>query len=146
TPTKPVVQVVHNSFVSAEKFMHLRGLAEQEGVTLQHLNVENSSPQSLRDAIASATLAVLDVPRPNDRTMVTQHLEPAFLHADTPRLTVGGGRPAWEHLQPRTGGTLAALYAAGGEDNFRRFFALARTIHEGGTPPPGLLAAPERLP
>ncbi|WP_142846132.1 cobaltochelatase subunit CobN [Telmatospirillum sp. J64-1] len=142
----PVVQVLHNDFVSAEKFQHLRNFATQEGVELRHLNVEKESAEALRNAVSSATLILLDVPRPNDRAMVTRYLEQVPGHAEHPHLTVGGGRPAWENLPPQYGGALTALYAAGGEDNFRRFFALARAVHEGEAPPPHLLAAPERLP
>ncbi|THF67193.1 cobaltochelatase subunit CobN [Pseudothauera nasutitermitis] len=141
----PVVQVVHNRFVSAEKFQRLQTFAQQEGVTLRHLDVETSSADDLRQALAATSLAVLDVPRPNDRAMVEQRAEPAA-PAGLRRLTVGGGRPAWENLPPAQGGALAALYDAGGADNFRRFFALARMLHAGLAPPPHLLEPPARLP
>lgn len=142
----PVVQVLHNSFVSAEKFQRLQAYAVQEAVQLRHLDVEKASADALREAVASAAFLVLDVPRPNDRAMVARHLEQAPGHTALPRLTVGGGRPAWQSLEADYGAPLAALYTAGGAENFRRFFALTRAMHEGGVPPPHLLAAPARLP
>ncbi|ENO89316.1 cobaltochelatase subunit CobN [Thauera linaloolentis] len=142
----PVVQVLHNGFVSAEKFQRLQAFATQEGVALRHLDVDKAGADGLRAALASTALVVLDVPRPNDRAMVAQRLEQVPGAAVVPRLTVGGGRPAWERLPPRYGAALAELYAAGGEGNFRRFFALARAAHEGVPPAPSLLEAPQRLP
>lgn len=143
---KPLVQVLHNDFVSAEKFRHLRALAAQEGVELRHLDVGNRSPDALRHEGDPVTLVVLDVPRPNDRTMVTQRLAQSSGYANTPRLTVGGGGSISERLPHPYGNTLAELYSAGGENNFRRFFALVKTLHAGAEPPPHLLAPPEHLP
>src|SRR3546814_2834862 len=44
----PVVQVLHNSFVSAEKFQHLQSFAQRQGVQLRHLNVEDCTPKALQ--------------------------------------------------------------------------------------------------
>lgn len=147
----PVVQVLHNSFVSAEKFQTLRTFAEHEGMALRHLDVTRSEPQAIREAAAGAALVVLDVPRPSDRAMVEQRLQqaegaPDPARAPAPRLTVGGGRPAWAGMPAALGGALAGHYAAGGEPGFRRFFALARTVHGGGDPSPDLLAPAPSLP
>jgi cobaltochelatase CobN len=144
-----VVQVLHNSFVSAEKFRHLQTVAQQQGMAVLHLNVETTSPQAISAAVAAAALTVLDVPRPGDRSMVEQRLERALQQPkrrSAVRLTVGGGRPAWQGLEASVGGTLAELYAAGGQANYGRFFALARSVHEGVAPSPELLAPPEQLP
>ncbi len=142
----PVLLVLHNGFVSAEKFQHLQVFATAEGVVLRHLDVDRVATDLLHDGVAAAALVVLDVPRPHDRALVTERLAALPARADLRRLTVGGGPPAWERLQPQHGTALAQLYAAGGEGNFRRFFALARALHEQRTPPPELLAAAERLP
>ncbi|MGB1762274.1 cobaltochelatase subunit CobN [Alloalcanivorax xenomutans] len=143
---EPLIQVFHNDFVSAEKFQQLRTFAKQEGVVLRHLNVETSTAATLRQAARSAALIVLDVPRPNDRLTVTQKLNVIPEYGERPRLIIGGGRPGWEQLQPRHGSVLSALYAAGGEHNFRRFFALAKTVQGGAPAPSHLLEAPEALP
>lgn len=144
---KPVVQVLHNHFVSAEKFAHLQRIAAQEDVTLQALDVESASSQELTAALARAALIVLDAPRPGDRARVEERLAQARqspARNDTPQLTVGGGRPQWQNLQARVGAVLAGLYSVGGEDNFRRFFALARSASEGEEPSIEQLKAPER--
>lgn len=145
-PDLPVVQVLHNDFVSAEKFQRLERPATGAGLALRHLNVEKSTPEALRQAVAQATLVVLDVPRPGDRSMVEQRLAQAKVDLARPRLTVGGGRPAWERIVPQYAGVLAAHYAAGGEEGFRRFFALAKSVHEGAIPSPDLLEPTPRLP
>ncbi len=145
----PVVQVLHNNFVSAEKFRHMQTIAERQGVDLRHLNVETTSSQALSAAVAGAALTVLDVPRPGDRSMVQQRLEQALQQQKSlsaRRLSVGGGRPVWHGLEESVGSTLAELYAAGGEANYGRFFALVSTIDEGLVPSPDLLAPPEKLP
>src|SRR5690554_4155459 len=99
-PALPVVQVLHNDFVSAEKFQRLERPAADAGLALRHLNVEKSTPEALRQAVALAALVVLDVPRPGDRSMVEQRLEQVAVDPARPRLTVGGGRPAWERIVP----------------------------------------------
>lgn len=145
----PVVQVLHNNFVSAEKFRHMQTIAERQGVDLRHLNVETTSSQALSAAVAGAALTVLDVPRPGDRSMVQQRLEQALQQQKSlsaRRLSVGGGRPVWHGLEESVGSTLAELYAAGGEANYGRFFALVSTIDEGLVPSPDLLEPPEKLP
>lgn len=154
-----VVQVLHNNFVSAEKFQHAQRIAAQEGMTLQALNVEMVSSQELNAALTKASLIVLDAPRPGDRAMLEQRLAqaqqeqkqaeagaPRQAAAGIPQLTVGGGQPAWKHLEARAGAILAGLYGTGGEKNFRRFFALARTLSDGIEPSPEQLAAPEHQP
>ncbi len=142
----PLVQVLHNSFVSVEKFQRLQTFAEQQGVRLQHLNIEKGTLEDLQRAVSEADLVVLDVPRPNDREMVTKRLQQIPQHAETPLLTIGGGRPSWECLSAKYASALVALYTAGGANNFGRFFALAFALQHKGVPPPQLLAAPEHLP
>lgn len=93
----PVVQVLHNNFVSAEKFRHLQAVAKRQGVDVRHLNVEAASSQALSAAVAGAALTVLDVPRPGDRSMVEQRLDQALQQQkslNTIRLTVGGDGPS----------------------------------------------------
>lgn len=138
------VLVLHNSFVSSEKFQLLQPLAAQRDVALQHLNVENADSEALQQALENSALVVLDVPRPSDRAQVSRVLE---ARQDLPpQLTIGGGRPLWEQLPPRVAGPLVALYAAGGESNFSRFFALAAAVQRGAPVTPELLAPPEQLP
>ncbi|WP_022960871.1 cobaltochelatase subunit CobN [Halopseudomonas pelagia] len=140
----PTLLVLHNSFVSAEKFQRLQGYALQAGVQLQHVNVEAGSATDLHSNLDRSSLVLLDVPRPNDRAQVTEQV--AALIGQLPQLTVGGGRPAWDNLPPQYAGVLSALYAAGGEANFRRFFMLVQLISQNAEVPEHLLAAPERMP
>lgn len=142
----PVVQVLHNSFVSAEKFQRLQPLAREAGVHLEHLDVEHASAADIRAAASGAALLVIDGPRPSDRNLVEQRVEEAEADTTRPRLTLGGGRPLWHNIPPQYGGVLAAHYAAGGEEGFRRFFALARALSDGTRPDPRLLEAVQRLP
>lgn len=144
--SQPIVLVLHNSFVTAEKFQRLAPLAEGERVVIRHLSVEDASPETLLGALNEAALIVLDGPRPNDQAMVEQHVEALSVDVNAPMLTVGGGRPQWVGIAPEHGSALAALYANGGEDNFRRFFALTRTVLETETPPDELLEPPQQLP
>src|SRR5690606_15290453 len=144
--TAPRMQVLHNSFVSAEKFQQLQTFATKQGVRLEHLNIEGGTLDDLRHAVSGADLLVLDVPRPGDREAVTQRLKQLPPLAGTPRLIIGGGRPGWEGLAPRHAAVLAALYTAGGTGNFERFFALAHALLNGDDPPSHLLADPDRLP
>ena len=58
----PAVLVLHNSFVSTEKFQRLQGFATQEGMDLRHLNVESSPPEALQTAVESAALVVTELP------------------------------------------------------------------------------------
>ncbi|ARP93124.1 cobaltochelatase subunit CobN [Bordetella genomosp. 13] len=151
---EPVVQVLHNSFVSVEKFQRLQAYAQHQNLQLRHLDVERASPQAWRQALQDAALLLLDVPRPNDRAMVVHALEQQLAQATPqagtadgpPRLVVGGGRPEWQGLHAQHGAALAALYAAGGQENFVRFFALSSAIQARREPAPALVAPPVRLP
>ena len=83
------VLVLHNSFVSSEKFQLLQPLAAQRDVALQHLNVENADSEALQQALENSALVVLDVPRPSDRAQVSRALD---ARQDLPpQLTIGGG-------------------------------------------------------
>ena len=138
------VLVLHNNFVSSEKFQLLQRLATDNDAHLQHLNVEQADDDAVQQAIGASMLIVLDVPRPSDRAQVSAAI--SQLDITQPTLTIGGGRPLWEHLPPSLAGPLVALYAAGGEANFARFFALATAIQQGGEISPELFAPPEALP
>ncbi|WP_205655650.1 cobaltochelatase subunit CobN [Alcanivorax sp. 24] len=141
----PVVLVLHNGFVSAEKFQQLQPFATEQELTLTHLNIDTASEPALREAVATASWLVLDVPRPNDRARVSGIVD--NLAADQqPRLIIGGGRPLWTHLDDRYGGALTSLYAAGGEQNFHRFFALIRAVNDGARPATTLLETARALP
>lgn len=142
--TGPVVLLLHNSFVSAEKFHLLQATAQSQQLQLEHRNVETSDADALLAAIERSHLVVLDVPRPNDRARVSAAVQP--LITDQPLLTVGGGPPAWERLPAPVGGALAGLYGAGGESNFQRLFQLLHALLQGEPIPPALLTTPERLP
>lgn len=138
------VLVLHNNFVSSEKFQLLQRLATDNDVQLQHLNVERSDSDAVQQAVNVSTLVLLDVPRPSDRAQVSASI--SQLDIAQPTLTIGGGRPLWEQLPPRVAGPLVALYAAGGEANFARFFAVVTTHQRGEALTPELLAPPEALP
>ncbi|MCD0503183.1 cobaltochelatase subunit CobN, partial [Bordetella petrii] len=142
----PVVLVLHNSFVSAEKFQRMQAGAARQGVALRHLDVGQAAAPALRQAVEQAALLVVDSPRPNDRAAVLRQLQQVPRYAATPGVTVGGGRPAWQHLSSEYGAALAQLYAAGGAENFGRFFALARAVHDGVDPPADALGPPDTLP
>jgi|GEM_PF-3663824 len=144
--TQPVVQVLHNSFVSAEKFQQLQAFATQAGVELRHTNVERSTAQAVREAIAGANLVLLDGPRAGDRALLEKHMAPEATDISPARLTVGGGRPAWHGLPSPIGSALTSHYSAGRQQGFQRFFALLKVWHEGGTPAPELLSASAQLP
>ncbi|HCL40013.1 MAG TPA: cobaltochelatase subunit CobN [Pseudomonas sp.] len=138
------VLVLHNNFVSSEKFQLLQRLTTDNNVQLRQLNVEQADGNAVQQAIGASTLIVLDVPRPGDRAQVSAAI--SQLEITQPTLTIGGGRPLWEHLPPRLAGPLVALYAAGGEANFARFFSLTAAIQQGDAISPELLAPPEALP
>src|SRR5690606_2485383 len=142
----PTILVLHNSFVSAEKFGLLRQFAVPNDVRLHDLNIEKVEPEALWQALANADLVLLDVPRPNDRAMLTQRLAQVEGHEEASQLVIGGGAPSWSGLAPHHASALAALYTAGGEHNFRRFFQLFHAMQSGGAVPPHLLAPPRRLP
>ncbi|WP_284455593.1 cobaltochelatase subunit CobN [Alloalcanivorax xenomutans] len=142
----PVVLVLHNSFVSAEKFQQLQPFATEQGLTLAHLDIDTASEPALREAVASASWLILDVPRPNDRARVSGIVDNLPAADQQPRLIIGGGRPLWAHLDDRYGGALASLYATGGERNFHRFFALIRAVNDGARPAAALLETAGALP
>src|SRR5690606_26058265 len=96
--------------------------------------------------LANADLVLLDVPRPNDRAMLTQRLAQVEGHEEASQLVIGGGAPSWSGLAPHQASALAALDTAGGEHNFPRFFQLFHAMPSGGAVPPHLLAPPRRLP
>ncbi|TEA79343.1 cobaltochelatase subunit CobN [Allopusillimonas ginsengisoli] len=142
----PMMLVLHNSFVSAEKFGLLQQFAVQHDVRLYDLNIEKVEPEVLRQALANTDLVLLDAPRPNDRAMLMQRLEQVERHEEASQLVVGGGAPSWKGLAPHYASALAALYAAGGEHNFQRFFQLFHAMQRGGAPQPHLMAPPRLLP
>ncbi|OZI66154.1 cobaltochelatase subunit CobN [Bordetella genomosp. 4] len=143
---RAVIQVLHTGFVSAEKFQRLQPLATQQSVTLQHLNVEQATPDVLARAIEQAALLIWDVPRPTDRDAVQRHVQALSPSAIRPRLIIGAGKPVWEQLPPQYGKAMVALYTAGGAENFGHFFALAKALSEGAELPFPLLDPPARLP
>lgn len=136
--------ILHNSFVSAEKFQLLQSYAAEAGLALEHLNVDNSPPLTLQNAIEASSLVLLDVPRPGDRAQVTARSE--SLVEQLPHLIIGGGPPTWSGLPAPEAAALVALYSAGGEENFRRFLTLSQQLQQGTPITPALLAAPQRLP
>ncbi len=147
---RPLVLVLHNSFVSAEKFQRLDAYASRAGLSLRHLEVGRATAhqwqQMAQQLGQQPVLVLLDVPRPADRAAVLQALAPAPDWATAPRLVVGGGPPQWQGIDARAAGTLVGLYAAGGHDNFGRFFALAGALLAGERPAAELMAAPTALP
>ncbi|MFT3691356.1 cobaltochelatase subunit CobN [Paenirhodobacter sp.] len=126
---RPLVRFLTSDFVLPGKFRALEPLAAAEGV-----RIETGGEAPLR----GADLVVLDVPRPSDRAQVEAALEGQA--GDSPRLTVGGGRPDWQGLTEQDATRLAGWYAAGGAANYRQFFryvaALARGAEREGFPDP----------
>lgn len=141
-----IVQILHNSFVSSEKFDNLQPLASEVGVELRHLNVENALPVAIQTAVSEASLLVLDTPRPSDRSMVEQRLEQIDLAEFQAQIMVGGGKPVWQHITPQYGGLLVSHYATGGVEGFYRFLALSKALHDGVTPEPQWLEVLDSLP
>ena len=134
---RPVVRVVTNSFVLPAKFRAMQPLAQEAGLTLEVVDVGDASPDRW---LARADLVILDVPRPNDRAQVEAALGGGLADAGLPSITIGGGPPAWQGIDPRHAGRLTGYYAGGGTENFRGFFAAIRLWKEGGDlaalPPP----------
>lgn len=138
--------ILHDGFFSAEKYRRLQSIAAQEGITLRHLDVERGDAGSVELTDAPPALTVLDTPRPNDRAVVEAFFKRLPGHERLAVLAVGGGRPSLSHFDPQYTEVLASLYEAGGEAGFRRFFALAKAVHEGRQPSAELLAPPAPLP
>lgn len=128
----PLVRVLTSSFVLPAKFRTLAPIAETAGVRLESVNVETAA-SSPDEWLAGADLVILDVPRPNDRARVERALGDRIAASAAPRITIGGGRPAWTGIAPPEASVLAGYYAAGGTENFRNFFAAVHAWKEGGS-------------
>lgn len=115
----PGILVLHNQFVSDEKFVKLQQLAQKEGVSFQAINIDHPSDES---QVGPADLVILDTPRPNDRAAVSRVADKLFKQSDSPMLTIGGGAPQWTHLPAAQARAFLSYYAAGGEHNFNTFF------------------------
>ena len=92
------VLVLHNNFVSSEKFQLLQRLTTDNNVQLRQLNVEQADGNAVQQAIGASTLIVLDVPRPGDRAQVSAAI--SQLEITQPTLTIAGHsgntcRPGW---------------------------------------------------
>ncbi|MGO3742067.1 cobaltochelatase subunit CobN [Kerstersia sp.] len=139
----PVLRVFTNSFVPKGKFERLQGLAEAAGMQLEHVNVAHA-PGMAGAWLNGAALAVLDTPRPADRTQVEAALGAALRQPDSHWLAVGGGAPAQAGLDAVVARRLAAYYEAGGTRNFQLFFRYAQAALSGGDL--ALFPDPEPLP
>lgn len=139
----PVLRIFSNSFVPAGKFRQLQPFAEAAGVRLEHVNVEHAARQPA-EWLAGADVFLLDVPRPSDREQVEAALGDDWRQPGRRWLRVGGGAPGSEGLDAAASRRLAAYYAAGGEQNFRHFFAYAAALLQGQDV--SAFPAPESLP
>lgn len=140
---RPVVRVLTNGFVLPAKFRALQPIAEKVGVVLDSVDVE-ADASSPDDWLAGADLVVLDVPRPNDRARVEGALGERLASSSVPVITIGGGPPKWSRIEPRQASVLLGYYAAGGEENFRNFFASVHAWKKGADM--SALPAAQRLP
>lgn len=126
----PVVRVMSNDFVLPGKIQALRQVAEEAGVRLEHTYIEEASSD---DWPPDADLVVFDVPRPGDRAQVetfwTDRAMPDEI--SVPRITVGGGPPAWEGMPAPDAMKLAGYYGFGGQANLRHFFRAVAAWHDG---------------
>jgi cobaltochelatase CobN len=135
----PLVRVISTDFVLPGKFARLAGWAAEAGFRLEATRMEGASGEP-RDWIEGAALVVLDTPRPSDLASVQQRLGDVLATAGVPWIRVGGGLPAFGALPPDQARQLIGYYGAGGEANFRSFFAYLQRWREGGDlaslPPP----------
>ncbi|WP_180174369.1 MULTISPECIES: cobaltochelatase subunit CobN [unclassified Acinetobacter] len=123
--------ILHNDFVSAQKYEKLKALAAQQGVQLQHMNVEQKMEQ-LESAIQQAEMVILDVPRPPDRKQVEDAALARLEQQKRPYMIVGGGAPKFHKVPMLYGFKLLDLYASGGMNNFKQLFiSLQRWITTG---------------
>lgn len=131
--TQPRVRVLHNSFVSAEKFQRIAPLAAKAGIAFEAINVETSDSKPA-SWLADADLVMLDTPRPNDRAMIEQMLGTALKTTTTPVIGIGGGAPLFIRVAPQVVGPLTRYYAAGGADNIDHLLTFITAWHRGQSP------------
>lgn len=115
------ILVLHNQFVSDQKFDKLAMLAQQQHIVLEHHNTSKNL-DSLGLAIQSADLVVLDTPRPSDREEVIQKALTLLQQQQKKYLIIGGGTAEINGLEPTLGQRLIQLYGNGGAINFNHFF------------------------
>ncbi|BBK44316.1 cobaltochelatase subunit CobN [Allostella vacuolata] len=136
----PVVRIVANHFVLPGKLAKIRHWAAEAGVDLASVYVEGEDPVA---ALAGADLVLLDTPRPNDLAAVQARVGPGLAEARIPWVRIGGGPPAFAHIEPGPAQRLAAYYGNGGEANLRAMADYIRQWHRGGTtagiPAPAIL-------
>ncbi|ETD72192.1 cobaltochelatase subunit CobN [Pelistega indica] len=142
--TLPTVHMLHTTFVSEEKYMHLSKIAQQQGIKLvsQQLGQKNSS---LNVPIDNNDVLIFDTPRPNDRAQFKSVWEKIRTEQNNPYLMIGGGRPE-SSLDTSIVKVLTALYQSGGERNYQRFFQLLKLTLLNQEIDNDLLVMPERVP
>lgn len=140
----PVIRVLHNSFVTAEKFQKIVPIAAAAGITLESVNIETSKTDATQ-WFANAQLIIIDTPRPGDRAMLQTALEQQLQNNTVPAITIGGGPPVFTGIAPWIAGPLTRYYATGGARNFAHFFTVFNTWQSSGAtgalPPVEVVAA-----
>lgn len=116
----PGIVVLHNQFVSDEKFVKLQQIAQKEGVSFQSVNIDRQ--KEIIFQVNKNDLVILDTPRPNDRAAVTQVAEKWLSQSEASVLTIGGGAPQWTNMPTAQARMLLSYYAAGGQLNFNNAF------------------------
>ena len=128
---RPSVRVITDDFVLPGRLDKLARVADQNGVTLDRLYVEQASsePQAW---VMGADLIVLDTPRLMDAAKVEQRLGSSLRDGRTPWIKVGGGPPSFGNLPPEQGRRLIGYYAAGGSANLGAMFSYVKALRGGG--------------
>lgn len=143
-----VVEVVADDFVLPSRAARLDALAQADAATAQvrFRHVAVGPKQALPEHWpAEAALVVLDTPRPADKAAVEKAVGARLSDARVPWIRVGGGAPAWGHLDDAQARRLIGYYGNGGPQNARH---LARwlAVHAAGGDPMAEVPPPQRQP
>lgn len=126
-PAPARVVFISSDFVLDGKFTALREIAARAGVDMAMFNIDRDAPDSIRRALAGATLALVDAPREEDRKQAAELALPlveragvAWMLSSARGVDHGGG------LDAAHGSALHRYYRNGGARNFAGFFAYLR--------------------
>jgi len=124
-PTK--ILIIASDFVVAGKFEQLAVIAEQYDVEIDYIYAQKAGDFS-EDKIKTASLVILDSPRPSDRTAVEIALPQGVVGFTVPWIQVGGGRPRFGNVSGKFARNLIAYYANGTEQNYGYLFSTLKKI------------------